>query len=348
MTVTTVSIVPMSATGTAMAELSPLPMGDHAVLRSSVTGGATCDGAPDTTIYVLHQRFRYDYETPVHHLRHRLVVVPRAVHGDQRRVDHRVTVTGAPALVSVSLDGFGNHVVDVRATRVDEAIEFEAWALVRRGTGSLGRRGELLGPRAAGVTTLAPAAVGDRRLLAATDLTRADGILADAADSLGAARSPAGPPRAMELAERVCGWSHRALTYAYGATGVRTSAAEAVAGGRGLCQDYAHVMLAVCRAAGLPARYVSGHLVGEGGSHAWVEVIVADANADGPGRAKAVAFDPTHDRRAGEGYLTVAVGRDYADVAPTSGTFEGAGPGVLTSRKRLGVEAADDASTTAG
>ncbi len=326
----------------AVAELSP-PMGDHDALLSSVTGAVSCDGAAAATIYVLHQRFRYDYDTPVHHLRHRLVVVPRAVHGDQRRLDHRVTVTGAPALVSVGVDGFGNHVVDVRATRVDEAIEFEAWALVRRGTNALGWVG---GPRAAGVTTLPPSAIGDRRLLAATDLTRADGFLADAARALVAACSRAGPPGGMELGEGICAWSHRALTYAYGVTGVRTSAAEAVAGGRGVCQDYAHVMIAVCRAAGLPARYVSGHLVGEGGSHAWVEVVVADGNR--PGRAEAVAFDPTHDRRAGEGYVTVAIGRDYADVAPTSGTFEGGGPGVLTGRKHLRTKVAGGGSATAG
>ncbi|MDP8936334.1 MAG: transglutaminase family protein, partial [Actinomycetota bacterium] len=115
-------------------------------------------------------------------------------------------------------------------------------------------------------------------------------------------------------------------------------AAAAVAGGRGVCQDYAHVMIALCRAAGLPARYVSGHLVGEGGSHAWVEVVVSSSAVGGgtDGRALAVAFDPTHDRRARRGYLTVAVGRDYADVAPTSGTFEGLGPGVLSATKRLG------------
>jgi len=255
-------------------------MDDHDAVLSSVTGAASCDGAA-ATVYLLHQRFRYDYDTPVHHLCHRLIVVPRAVHGDQRRLDHRVTVTGAPALVSVGLDGFANHVVDIRATRVDEAIEFEAWALVRRGTTAPGRVG---GPPSAGVTTLSLAAVGDRRLRAATDLTRADGFLADAAGALVAACSQSGPPGAMELAEEICAWSHRALTYAHGVTGVRTSAAEAVAGGRGVCQDYAHVMIAVCRAAGLPARYVSGHLVGEGGSHAWVEVVVADANR--PGRAE--------------------------------------------------------------
>jgi transglutaminase-like putative cysteine protease len=95
-------------------------------------------------------------------------------------------------------------------------------------------------------------------------------------------------------------------------------------------------MLALCRAAGLPARYVSGHLIGEGGSHAWVEVVVNDPSDASTGRTVAIAFDPTHERRAERGYFTVAVGRDYADVAPTSGTFEGIGPGVLSAQKRLG------------
>ena len=80
-----------------------------------------------------------------------------------------------------------------------------------------------------------------------------------------------------------------------------------------MCQDYAHCMLALCRLCGLPARYVSGHLLGEGGTHAWVEVL--RAAPDGPEDAlRPVAFDPTHDRRAGLKYLTVAVGRDYDDV----------------------------------
>ncbi len=91
----------------------------------------------------------------------------------------------------------------------------------------------------------------------------------------------------------------------------------------------------------MPARYVSGHLVGEGGSHAWVEVVAPDPERAGV--AVAVAFDPTHDRRAGWGYLTVAVGRDYADVAPTSGSYEGTAAGRLTGSKRLGVVATEPA-----
>jgi transglutaminase-like putative cysteine protease len=105
-------------------------------------------------------------------------------------------------------------------------------------------------------------------------------------------------------------------------------------------------MLALCRAARLRARYVSGHLVGEGGSHAWVEVVARDNSKRDGDRTVAVAFDPTHNRRAERGYLTVAVGRDYADVAPTSGTFEGTGPGVLSARKRLSPATALPTGTT--
>ena len=114
-----------------------------------------------------------------------------------------------------------------------------------------------------------------------------------------------------------------------------TTAAEALAVGRGVCQDFAHVMLALCHLLGLPARYVSGHLLGRGGTHAWVEVIVPRA-----GHAEAIAFDPCHGRRTDGGYVTVATGRDYSDVAPTSGSYVGASPGRLTADRRVGVLAA--------
>ena len=260
--------------------------------------------------YLLRQSFRYDYPSPVRDLRHRLMVVPRAVHGGQVRVDHAVSVGGAAATVSRGVDRFGNEVVDVRARRVADGIEFESWSLVR---------GSECGSVAA----------GGRRdwWRAPTALTATDGMLAGVARSFAGGAGGVGGGGALERAERICTWTNNALGYEWGVTTVRTTAAEAVAGGRGVCQDYAHVMLALCRAAGLGARYVSGHLVGEGGSHAWVEVVV-----DG---GLAVAFDPTHDRRAGSGYVTVAVGRDYADVAPTSGRFRGDSPGRLTSSKTL-------------
>jgi len=118
----------------------------------------------------------------------------------------------------------------------------QVWALV-------GCRGP------AGISAMAPTSVGDGHLLAPTALTGADGALAEAGRDLAAAATSA-----MDLAERACTWTHRAMTYEHGVTGVHTTAASALAGGRGVCQDYAHVMLTVCRAGGLPARYVSGHL----------------------------------------------------------------------------------------
>jgi transglutaminase-like putative cysteine protease len=131
----------------------------------------------------------------------------------------------------------------------------------------------------------------------------------------------------------ICAGVHRALPYRKGATSVGTTAAQAFAIGSGVCQDQAHVMLAMCRALGMPARYVSGHLLGEGLTHAWVEVILPHPRR--PAIAVAVPMDPCHGRLAGATYVTVAVGRDYDDVAPTSGTYVGPHRNQLTSATRL-------------
>jgi transglutaminase-like putative cysteine protease len=98
--------------------------------------------------------------------------------------------------------------------------------------------------------------------------------------------------------------------------------------------EYAHDVTTVrTTGLGLPSRYVSGQLLGVGGSHAWVEVLVPD----GRGHARVLALDPTHGRVAGMTYLTIAVGRDYADIAPVSGTYVAPHAGVLTMSKRVSV-----------
>jgi transglutaminase-like putative cysteine protease len=140
---------------------------------------------------------------------------------------------------------------------------------------------------------------------------------------------------AAETAARVSDAVSQAMTYADGVTSVATTAAEALDAGHGVCQDYAHVMLALCHVLKLPARYVSGHLLGQGGTHAWVEVIVPRGD-----HAQAIAFDPCNGRRTDEGYVTIATGRDYRDVAPTSGRYSGASSGRLTAARRVGVLAA--------
>jgi transglutaminase-like putative cysteine protease len=267
-------------------------------------------------VYLLHQRLRYEYPSPIRHLAHRLVVIPPERHGDQRRVLHRVDVTGATAEVTSRLDTFGNQILDVRAAQVPSAIEFEAWAVVETLTG-------------AAAPVVSSERLRDSRLLSPSSLTQPDDALRDVAASLRRAGVGSSP---VDLVWEVNGWVHRALRYRADVTGVRTTAAAALALGQGVCQDYAHVMLALCRLLGIPARYVSGHLVGEGGTHAWVEVVVAD----GAG-ATVMALDPTHDREVGANYLTIAIGRDYSDVAPTSGTFVARCRGRLSAAKHLSV-----------
>ncbi|HEY6551897.1 MAG TPA: transglutaminase family protein [Vicinamibacteria bacterium] len=110
------------------------------------------------------------------------------------------------------------------------------------------------------------------------------------------------------------------LRYEPGATDVDTDAAQALAHGSGVCQDFAHLAMAACRLGGLPARYVSGYVYAPGdasaaASHAWVDVFVA-------GRGW-VSFDPTHDTAQTPRHVRVAVGRDYADVPPTRGVYKG-------------------------
>ncbi|EFM10067.1 transglutaminase domain protein [Paenibacillus curdlanolyticus YK9] len=111
------------------------------------------------------------------------------------------------------------------------------------------------------------------------------------------------------------------------ATDVRTKAFEMIAKRRGVCQDFAHLMVAVCRARGVPARYVSGyHFVGDlqGGSaefeqasHAWVEAYVPKLGWCG--------FDPTNESPIGERYVKLGHGRDYKDIVPVKGIYHGTG-----------------------
>lgn len=111
------------------------------------------------------------------------------------------------------------------------------------------------------------------------------------------------------------------------ATNVQTTVAEMVGSRRGVCQDFAHLMISVCRHVGVPARYVSGyHFIGDlqGGSadfqhasHAWVEAYV-------PGGGW-YSFDPTNEAPVGERYVKLGHGRDYKDIVPVKGIYRGTG-----------------------
>jgi transglutaminase-like putative cysteine protease len=134
---------------------------------------------------------------------------------------------------------------------------------------------------------------------------------------------------------------HTDFTYEAHSTQVNTPALEALVQRKGVCQDFAHIMLACLRAMGQPARYVSGYmlteplpgtikLVGSDASHAWVSVYVPDL----PEGARWCDFDPTNNRwgwhAPGEDYVTVATGRDFGDVSPLRGVIHGGARHTLT------------------
>ena len=100
-------------------------------------------------------------------------------------------------------------------------------------------------------------------------------------------------------------------------TSVHTHMRDVLLEKRGVCQDFAHVMIGLCRALKIPALYVSGYLATETASatHAWVEVLIPGAGW--------IALDPTHNRPVDDTYVKIAVGRDYADVPPVAGNYKG-------------------------
>jgi transglutaminase-like putative cysteine protease len=135
-------------------------------------------------------------------------------------------------------------------------------------------------------------------------------------------------------------WIHERFAYEPGTTDVETPVEDVLKSRRGVCQDFAHVMIAILRSAEIPARYVCGyietdgqraagergerHLVGSAESHAWVEVGLPNGDW--------YALDPTNNIPAGSRHVMVSVGRDFQDVSPTRGVFKGASRTTLQVR----------------
>ncbi|MHA3020758.1 transglutaminase family protein [Mycobacterium sp. BMJ-28] len=120
-------------------------------------------------------------------------------------------------------------------------------------------------------------------------------------------------------------WAHSELDYVPGTTGVHSSGLDALREGKGVCQDFAHLTLVLLRSMGIPSRYVSGYL------HPHREAVIGDT-IDGQSHAWIQSwtggwwnYDPTNDKSINEQYITVGVGRDYADVTPLKGIYSGEG-----------------------
>ena len=118
------------------------------------------------------------------------------------------------------------------------------------------------------------------------------------------------PADALAICHKVNEW----MNYSKHSTGMDTPASEVALTRKGVCQDYAHLMVALCRAKGMAARYVCGLMEGEGETHAWVEV------NDGYGWR---GYDPTNDLEISMGYIKLAHGRDASDCPVNRGTYRG-------------------------
>lgn len=231
--------------------------------------------------------------------------------------------------VDVDIDGVIREGVDAFGNRLDM---FYADASAE--TLTIAVTGEADVADTAGVVRGAAEPLPPAMFLRPTELTAPDAAVIDLAE--GARRSdPLATLHALMADIR----DH--MAFDAGATDSATVATVALAAGRGVCQDFAHIFTAAARHLGVPARYVSGHLARaaddrQNAGHAWGEAWLPDLGW--------VAFDPVNGISATDAYLRVAVGLDYLDAAPVRGARRGGGAESLS----VAVEAVDAMRQTQG
>ncbi len=139
----------------------------------------------------------------------------------------------------------------------------------------------------------------------------------------------------LQLLRKLNGDLYRAFSYVKKSTRVDSLIEEALRSRQGVCQDFAHIMIALVRNLRIPCRYVSGYLYHEGhadrsvdgATHAWIEALLPQLGW--------IGFDPTNDLIAGQRHIRTAIGRDYSDVPPTIGTMKGSADTELQVRVRV-------------
>lgn len=136
------------------------------------------------------------------------------------------------------------------------------------------------------------------------------------------------------VAEMLMESIHRKIEYVPGSTTVKTTSDEAFNAGKGVCQDYSHIFCALCREAGIPARYVAGTSKGEGSTHAWAEYFVPDEKytcSNGVAMAgRWFGIDCTRNKQVDNTYVSLASGRDYLDCKVDGGIFRGMADQIMT------------------
>lgn len=276
--------------------------------------------------YHVAHRTLYTYESPVTVSHHRARLAPREL-PHQHCPWHAVEIHPVPVARHTRLDSNGNEVLYFEMAGSHSQLEVLAHSYVE--VNAPPRPDPESTPP---WETLALEAKGDglRRWQLAWEYRYASRLVTPGPLFAEYAR-PSFPPgrpvlaAALELNHRL----FKDFVFDPTATDVATPVAEAFAKRRGVCQDFAHILIACLRSLGLPARYVSGYLetdpppgkpklVGADASHAWVAVWCGSALGW-------VDLDPTNDLMPGERHITVAWGRDFADVSPLYGITWGAG-----------------------
>ncbi len=143
-----------------------------------------------------------------------------------------------------------------------------------------------------------------------TPVTRPGSSILEFYKELQGTGSTSSKEKALQIMERLS--EH--FQYTQGCTCMETTAEQALSGGNGVCQDYAHIMLSLCRIEKIPCRYVTGMMLGEGRSHAWVEIW---------DDKKWIGYDPTNKKMVDDDYIKISNGRDFADCLVNQGIFTG-------------------------
>jgi len=266
---------------------------------------------------------RYRYAPPVHTAEHLAHLKPRDT-ATQHVLSHRLEISPQPALRRDVSDVYGNTRTFFSLRGAHDTLTVVAQSIVETG-GAAPAAGDMAWEAARERLRYHRE---ERYDAAAEFVFGSPHVPRDAAFAAYAATSFAAGRPLLEAAHDLMARIHAEFEYHTSATDVGTPALEALTLRRGVCQDFAHVMLGCLRSLGLPARYVSGYLltvpppgetrlVGSDASHAWVSLYLPG------GEGAWIDLDPTNCRTPGEDYVTLAVGRDYGDVSPLRGVIHG-------------------------
>ncbi|MDQ8730981.1 transglutaminase family protein [Bradyrhizobium sp. LHD-71] len=277
-------------------------------------------------IYDIRHVTKYLYEFPVSSAALSLRLTPRSG-GGQRCLDHSLLIEPRPKALRSEQDFFGNVVTTATIETGLTALKIEARARVDVSRSVVVPPGASLAWKEIAAAALEQTSLGADApvhfLFASPHITLPAPVTAYAAESF-----PPGLPvvdGARDLARRICA----DFIYSPQVTDVSTPLDDAFAQRRGVCQDFAHIMIAGLRGLGLPAAYVSGYirtispegqprLEGADATHAWVSIWCGEGTGW-------LGIDPTNAMDAGDDHIVLAIGRDFSDVSPVHGVFVGSG-----------------------